>query len=168
MRDRLEDAEGALETEHQRYRTDGNRVEDGLRPLRSVLVTAANQKGCRMKALTVLSAQRDLYGLDTPAGHRDGAWFAEMVQRLVGDSSTVHLRGLHYRISSAADVRMPNGVPYTNTNESWEWLCETAAKAARWLGHVPFERIVDERKAPPQIFVPDASPLQVELTYRIE
>jgi hypothetical protein len=42
-----------------------------------------------MKALTVLSPQRDPYRLDAPAGHRDGTWFAEMVQRLVGDSGTV-------------------------------------------------------------------------------
>ena len=31
-----------------------------------------------------------------------------------------------------------------------------AAKAARWLGYVPFERIVDERNAPPKIFVPES------------
>jgi hypothetical protein len=58
---------------------------------------------------------------------------------------------------------MPNGLPYANTNESWEWLSGTASKAARLLGYVPFERIVDERNAPPQIFVPSASPRNVEV-----
>jgi hypothetical protein len=32
-------------------------------------------------------------------------------------------------------------------------LVSDAAKAARWLGYVPFKRIVDERNAPPEIFV---------------
>jgi hypothetical protein len=32
-----------------------------------------------MRALTVLAPQRDPYRLDTPAGHRDGQWLAEML-----------------------------------------------------------------------------------------
>jgi len=51
--------------------------------------------------------------------------------------------------------RLPQGKPYTNTDDNWEWLCEYASKAARWLGYVAFERIVDERNAAPEVFVAD-------------
>jgi hypothetical protein len=104
----------------------------------------------------VLAVQRDPYRLDTPAGHRDGAWLAQLVSRLLGDSGTIHLRGLHYLLVAGADViRADNGLPYTNTEENWLYLTEDAAKAARWLGYVPFERIVDERNAPPELFIPE-------------
>jgi hypothetical protein len=46
-------------------------------------------------------------------------------------------------------------LPYNNTEENWLYLTEDAAKAARWLGFVPFERIVDERNAPPELFIPE-------------
>src|SRR5262249_25212809 len=126
---------------------------NGAGPLRQLLESAASGAGCSLRALTVLSNQRDPYRLDTPAGHRDGEWFAQQVERFLGGTATVHLRGLHYRVSAAADVRMPNGLPYINTDENSEWLTENAAKAGRWLGYVPFERIVDERNAPPEIYV---------------
>jgi hypothetical protein len=56
---------------------------NGIGPLRQALEDAAYQSGCSMSSLTVLSAQRDPYRLDTPAGHRDSAWFAEMVDRFL-------------------------------------------------------------------------------------
>lgn len=40
--------------------------------------------------------------------------------------------------------------PYTNTEGDWFWLV-SASKAARWLGHVPFEQIIDQRNAEPTI-----------------
>ena len=138
---------------------------NGAGPLRQVLESAASGAGCSLGALTVLSSQRDPYRLDTPAGHRDGEWFAQQVVGFLGGTATIHLRGLHYRISASADVRMPNGKPYTNTDPDWEWLTESAAKAARWLGHVPFERIVDERNAPPEIYVTEATSPQSILSY---
>jgi hypothetical protein len=129
---------------------------NGAGPLRQVLESAASGAGCSLRALTVLSSQRDPYRLDTPAGHRDGKWFAQQVERFLGRTARVHLRGLHYRISASADVRMPNGLPYTNTDPDWEWLQEGAAKAGRWLGYVDFSRIVDERNAPPEIYVTES------------
>jgi hypothetical protein len=48
---------------------------------------------------------------------------------------------------------MPTGEPYINTSECWEWLQNDAAKAARWLGYVPFDAITDARNEPPVILV---------------
>jgi hypothetical protein len=44
-------------------------------------------------------------------------------------------------------------LPYTNTDADWNWLQNTAAKAARWLGYIPFDQIHDARNAPPVVRV---------------
>jgi len=119
--------------------------------------------GLSMKELTVLSEDKDPYRRDTPAGHRDGAWFGEQVRRFL-PSGTVHLRGLHYRIVASGDVTRPNGKPYLNTEEDWTYLIEDAAKCGRWLGYVDFERIVDERNAEAQLFVPESQNASAELS----
>ena len=65
----------------------------------------------------------------------------------------MHLRGLHYIFVSAADIVKPfNGQLYRNTDADFQWLVEHVARAARWLGYVDFERIVDERNAPAEIY----------------
>jgi hypothetical protein len=104
-------------------------------------------------SVTVLSPANDPFRQSTKTGHRDAKWFREQMERFLSPEETVHLRGLHYRIVVAADVVLPNGMPYGNTDDTWTFLVSDAAKAARWLGYVPFERIVDERNAPPEIFV---------------
>jgi hypothetical protein len=127
-------------------------------PLRTILENAATDSGLSMRELTVLSTARDPYRLDTPAGHREAKWFAEMVERFLEPEQRIHLRGLHYRISSVADVvRSDNDMPYINDLDAWVYLVEKASKAARWLGYIPFARIIDERNAPPEIFVAEYS-----------
>lgn len=134
---------------------------NGSGPLRKVLETAIseaalNDVSAPLSDYTVLSPQNDPYRLDLPDNHQNGAWFKEVVERLVPDGQSVHLRGLHYRLVAAADVIRPdNGKHYTNTDEAWIWLTTRAAKAGRWLGYVPFERISDERNAPPELFLSD-------------
>jgi hypothetical protein len=110
--------------------------------------------GLALDDLTVLAAANDPYRVDTPARRRDGQWLADQVARLV-PHGTVHLRGLHYRIVAAGDVRKPNGEIYRNTDADWTWLGEDAAKAARWLGFVPFDHIVDEKNEPAEVFTPE-------------
>jgi hypothetical protein len=130
-------------------------INNGYGPLRQVLANAINGDGSPLSSLTVLSPQNDPYRLDLPDSHRNGQWFAEVVVRLV-PSGRVHLRGLHYRLVSAADVIRPdNSEPYINTDEAWDWLQNKAAKSGRWLGYVDFDRISDERNAAPEIFLPE-------------
>jgi hypothetical protein len=118
-----------------------------------------------MGELTVLAPQNDPYRTDTPAGHRDAAWFKEQIDRFVPDGR-IHLRGLHYQVSVVADVVLPNGTPYTNTDENWTWLQSKAAKAARWLAYVPFEQIVDQRNEPPKIHIPE--PVDLEPVWKAQ
>jgi len=119
--------------------------------LRRVLEDARRELRCPRNELTVLSAQVDPYRLDTPAGHRDGAWLAEQLDRAVGRERRIHWRGLHYAIVAAGDIRKPNGEVYRNDDADWTWLANTAGKAARWLGYIAFERIVDNRNSEPII-----------------
>jgi hypothetical protein len=127
---------------------DGALVTGGLSPLRQALVAAAAEAGCPLKDLTVLAPQNDPFRVDTPAGHRDGEWLAITARELGLGDRRIHLRGLHYMVLGRPK---PDGSPYANTEEDWEWLQAGAGKAARFLGYIPFEQIVDQRNAEPAI-----------------
>ena len=130
--------------------------------LRSRIEAATAASGLGLCDLTVLATQNDPYRYDTPAGHRDGQWFAEQIARFV-PAGRIHLRGLHYRLVVSGDVKKPDGKPYINTDADWLFL-EKVAKAARWLGYVLFDRITDQRNDAPQIFVPDPEPARAWLS----
>ena len=131
---------------------NGKPYDVGEGVLRRIIDSAVG--GGRMSDLTVLSANRDPYRLDTPAGHILGRWFAEQVALIT--TRTVHLRGLHYvLVSQPKPVLKPDGKPYSNVDGDWEWLQDRASKAGRWLGYVGFERIRDERNAAPEIYTPE-------------
>ena len=117
--------------------------------LRLALEGAAAAARLPLKDLTVLARQNNPFLQDTPVGRRDGQWFADQIARLV-PRGVVHLRGLHYRLVASTALK-PDGEQYTNTDENWQWLQTHPAKAGRWLGYVPFGRIVDERNAPPEV-----------------
>jgi hypothetical protein len=144
-------------------------------PLRGALDDVIAEQGGSLKDLTVLSPQRDPFRLDTPANHRLGEWLADAAASLGLGDRRIHLRGLHYMLVGASTPK-PDGSPYTNTDEDWEWLSEKAAKAARWLGYVPFTQITDQRNAEPVIRefdrpVPGAylsTALDIEIPYDIE
>jgi hypothetical protein len=118
-------------------------------PLRQALDTAiaeANGKKLSMKNLTVLAAQNDPFRIDTPARHRDGEWLAITARELGLGYRKIHLRGLHYTVIGRPK---PDGTPYTNTEADWLWLSGDCGKAARFLGYIPFDQIVDQRNAAP-------------------
>ncbi len=119
--------------------------------LRNIIEEACGELDVSLGDLTVLSARVDPYRFDTPASHRDGRWAAEQLNRLYGRARRTHWRGLHYAIVAAGRVRKPDGEVYINTDENWTWLVETAGKAARWLGYIPFDRITDHRNSAPII-----------------
>ena len=122
---------------------------NGHGALRAVLEAAFETSDFNRGELTVLSAQVDPYRLDTPSGHRDGAWAAQQLARDFGRNRRTHWRGLHYAIVARGNVRKPDGEIYRNTDDDWTWLMNVAGKAARWLGYIPFERIIDARNAEP-------------------
>lgn len=92
--------------------------------------------------LTALTSGNDPFRLDTPANHRDGAWFGDLVGRV---ERRLHCRGFHY---AAIGAPMPDGTNYVNTEKCWIWI-QKAAAAARWLGFCEFNDVTDERNAEP-------------------
>jgi hypothetical protein len=136
---------GAIEPSHLALPAAG----DGA--LRRVLRDAVDESNAPMKDFTVLSAQVDPFRIDTPARNRDAQWLAEAATHGFRDGRTIHLRGLHYLLASSDTPNIkPDGTPYINDDANWMWLQE-AAKAARWLGHIDFDRITDERNAKPTV-----------------
>ena len=132
--------------------------------LRAALERAIAEEGCKLKDLTVLAAQNDPYRVDTPAGHRDGEWLAIQAKDKLGDR-TIHLRGFHYALLGETK---PDGGSYRNSEADWLWLQSGAAKAARWLGYIPFERIRDARNNAPTVRIhkqPNAEPY-ISATFR--
>jgi len=129
----------------------GTAKVNGFGVLRSVLEKACTKAGCGLGEFTVLSPQVDPYRFDTSTGHRDGQWLAAHFERLVGQNKKIHWRGLHYVLVSTTGLTKPNGEQYLNDDANWTWLIDTAGKAARWLGYIPFERITDNRNAAPII-----------------
>ena len=127
--------------------------------LRQVLLSARDETGRTMDELSVLSGPNEPYRLDTPSGHRDGSWLAMELDRLKF-RRPVHLRGLHYILVAAGDVVRPDGQRYVNDDPTWQWMADTAAKAARWLGYVAWSDIKDERNEPPALHLaePPARP----------
>src|SRR5258708_21927390 len=97
----------------QGSRAGGNcAVEQTLHPsnsgkLRSVLEGACKELELGLNDLTVLSAQVDPYRLDTPAGHRDGSWLAEQLDRLYWPSRRGQLPGLPHSGVVPREFRKP-------------------------------------------------------------
>lgn len=118
--------------------------------LRRIIDQARADTGLSLSDLTVLAPQRDPYRLDTPANHARGQWLGEAFNQVVGPYERIHLRGLHYRL--VGRVNLPNGKPYINDDDTWNWLSEHVIKAARFLGYVPWDRLIDARNAPPQVY----------------
>jgi hypothetical protein len=112
----------------------------------------SEESGYPADRLTVLSKERDPFRLDTPGRRRDAEWFAERFERYFADREECHLREIHYVLATTVPpILRPDGLPYRNEYEDWRWLLHKPAKAARWFGLVPWERIVDNRNDDPVI-----------------
>ena len=83
--------------------------------------------------------------MDTPAKHRDAQWFADQVERFVAPDKRIHVRGVFYACVSAGDVVKPDGEPFAEQCGERGFLGR-AASYARWLGYVPFERLVGQQE----------------------
>ncbi len=128
-------------------------------PLRRRLEAEA-ESGLTMTASTVLDVGNDPYRVDTPAGHRNGGWLAAELDHAFGPYRRTHLRGLHYALLGRLK---PDGAIYANTDSDWMWLAGPA-KAARFLGYVPFDRILDARNAEPIIHRREPVPVHTSVS----
>jgi hypothetical protein len=136
----------------------GDDAESGNGKLGSLLREIKRENKIGLGDLTVLSAQNDPFRIDTETFHVAGRWFRDQMAAcgLLARANPIHNRGIHYAIVSRGDVMKPDGSPYLNDADSWAFLERQASKAARWLGYVPFEKIIDARNGEPIIRVVDA------------
>jgi hypothetical protein len=125
--------------------------------LGDLLRATKEESGVGLGDLTVLSPQNDPFRLDTPTNHVIGKWFRDQMRAggLLRRVADIHNRGVHYVVVSR-EAKLPSGKPYKNDDACWTFL-EAASKAARWLGYVPFEKIIDARNAEPIIRIWPAS-----------
>jgi hypothetical protein len=117
---------------------------------RSIKELAA-QLGKPIPHLLALARKNDPFYCGCESQKRDADWFLTIWERFSFDSG-VHLRRIHYRvISDKQPVLLPDGMPYTNSLECWNYLGD-ASKAARYLGLVDPAAFVDRRNPDPLIF----------------
>lgn len=110
----------------------------------------ARETGCKVTDLTVLAPGNDPFYAGVPFRRQRAEWFAELWERF-GFQHGVHLRRIHYvLVSQPEPIRWPNGKPYENTENDWTVL-DTASLAARYLGLIPPDVLVDRRNPAPLI-----------------
>jgi hypothetical protein len=125
------------------------------------ITAAAEELGLSVETLTVLSRDCDPY--TSWRRQREAEWFTQLFERFVSDGGKKHLRGLFYRcVMTKEDIRWPSGKLLVNNYNQWSAFLK-ASSAARWLGLVPFNRIIDERNAEAIIYVPPATPVSAHV-----
>lgn len=129
--------------------------------LADIIVDAAEELESPLDTLAVLSPANDPYL--AWRHRREAEWFARWFDRLVPPPAKKHLRGLFYLLVTRPDATGPDGKTFVNDYAHWQ-IVLSASKAARWLGLVPPERIIDERNSPPEIFVPSPGPVTASVT----
>jgi hypothetical protein len=126
------------------------------------ITVAAFKAGMSIDELIVLSDANDPY--TSWKRRRDADVFAELFNRLVAPGQKRHLRGLFYRCVMLPESALwPTGQPLINTHGNWLKF-QKAAAAARWLGLVPFDRIVDARNDEAKVYVPEFTDIATDVS----
>lgn len=110
----------------------------------------AREMGCRVSDLLAQAPANDPFYAEVPARAEAAEWFAKQWQDF-GWQAGVHLRRIHYRLVSAeVPILRPDGSPYLNFDRHWQWLVSSSL-AARYLGLIPADVLVDRRNPDPII-----------------
>ena len=152
----IEQAREWFETTGRSRRNIGKKynLEPATGKLPEILAGECEEAGYDQDDATVLSKQVDPFRIGNPEHHEAGKWLRDqLAERAPG--RRIHLRGLHYVLVAAGDVRKPNGEIYINTEADWLWLMSRASKWARWLGYVPFDSVIDQFNDAPVSFIPE-------------
>lgn len=112
----------------------------------------AKDTRCNIPDLLVLARQNDPFFAGSDTTKAMAEWFADLWQRF-GYTNGIHLRRVHYQLVSQGNAKKHNGLPYENTENDWNYLCN-AGKYARYLGLVNPAAFVDRRNPEPHIFRP--------------
>jgi hypothetical protein len=98
--------------------------------------------GLKVADLLALTPQRDPFYI-MPVQRREAEWFSDVFRRF--QRPHLYLRGLHYiLVTLPGEVLKPDGTPYVNNDQCWNWLT-SASTAARYLGLVAPDELEDHR-----------------------
>jgi len=121
---------------------------------KSVLKALAKESGANLGDLIVLAPANDPFNTRSKTDLALAEWFSRIYEER-GFGRGVHLRRIHYHLASEKEtVLRPDGKPYQNTIDSWNFL-GIAAKKARYLGLVDADDFVDHRNPKAQINAAD-------------
>jgi hypothetical protein len=109
----------------------------------------ARKHGQPINKMLALAAKNDPFFCGSPAQRINAEWFGEILNRL-GLTSGFHIRRIHYQVAVSGIEKRPDGRPYENTDECWNFMGE-ASKAARYLGLVKPDDVIDRRNPDPKI-----------------
>ncbi len=118
----------------------------------------AEEIGCRRTDLIALSPQNDPFYARVPRRKEAAEWFAGLWERF-GFRLGSHPRRLHYVFVSQeeqAPIIKPNGEPYQNTENDWNYLL-VGSLAARYLRLIPDGALSDHRNPQPIIYADDSA-----------
>jgi len=110
----------------------------------------ARQTKLKTTDFIVLSPGNDPFYAGVPFRRERAEWFASNWDHF-GFQSGMHLRRIHYvLVSQTEPVLWPNGEPFRNTENDWKAL-DTASLAARYLGVIPSDVLIDRRNPEPMV-----------------
>jgi hypothetical protein len=97
-----------------------------------------------------LSRENDPFYIGTPADWIEARWVAEVYPQL-GYTRPAHIRAVHYAIRIRGTFTLPNGTPCDHEHQDVCWpFIQSAVGKARYLGLLPWDRILDNRNPPPR------------------
>jgi hypothetical protein len=112
---------------------------------------ASEIDGITVRDLIALAPQNDPFYVGTKGDLEKARWFAGLWHQF-GYTTGVHLRRVHYRlVSQDPPILKPNGLPYENTEQDWDYI-NLASKCARYLGLVSPDAFVDRRNPDPHVY----------------
>jgi hypothetical protein len=110
----------------------------------------AKEHKLNIRDLLALSPNNDPFYTGRKSTRQQAEWFAGLWDQF-GYTTGVPLRRIHYQLVSQAAAQKPDGTPYENTENDWQYLC-CAGKYARDLDLVSPDAFVDRRNPEPHIY----------------
>jgi len=117
----------------------------------NVLKELAEKNKTKIDNLIALAPINDPFCAGKERDVKKAKWFVEIWHRY-GYGAGIYLRRIHYQLATLKpDVKLPDGMPYENTDACWSFL-QIAAKSARYLDLIDPSEIVDRRNPEPIIY----------------
>jgi hypothetical protein len=153
------DTNGHKRTPYEETRARLERLNEGVR--RGERWTVQGER-----SILAMARSNDPFYVGQGYQQEEAEWFASLFRRLGFEGRRVHVRYVHYVASGKEpnpatgekeQERLPDGSPYENTEENWEFI-QRASKSARNMGLVDPRSTIDRRTPRPFLNAPEEPP----------